>query len=72
MVKKIPVNLGNLYQELHARGITQKSLAEHVGIRNETLSLKMTGKSDFTWSEMVSICMFLGKTHVDDLFRFVV
>lgn len=72
MVKKIPVNLGNLYQAMHAQGITQKALAAHIGIRKETLSKKMTGKQDFTWSEMASICIFLNKPQISDLFLFVV
>lgn len=41
-------------------GITQKMLAEHLGIHHQTISDKICGIRPFTWDEIVKICEILG------------
>lgn len=47
--------LMNLKAQMWQRNITGKRLAELLGIRPETVSDKITGKSDFTRTEMFLI-----------------
>ena len=42
------------------RGITQKMLAEHLGICHYAMSKKMRCITSFTWDEVVKICEILG------------
>lgn len=45
----------NLKLEMWKRNITGKKLAAHVGMRPETFSDKIHGRSDFTRTEMFAI-----------------
>ena len=47
--------LMNLKTQMWQKGITGRRLAELLGIRPETFSDKITGKSDFTRTEMFLI-----------------
>ena len=49
-----------LKSEMVKQGLTQKSLAELIGIKDTTLSHKMTGKTSFTVAEAVQIMDALG------------
>ena len=42
------------------RGITQRMLAEHLGICHYAMSKKMRCITSFTWDEVVKICEILG------------
>lgn len=50
----------NLKAELSRKGMNLTELAEKMGITLGTLSLKMNGKSDFTYPEAVRIKQILG------------
>lgn len=41
------------------KGITQKVLAEHLGIHHQTINDKMRGIRPFTFDEVVKICEIL-------------
>lgn len=41
-------------------GITQRMLAEHLGICHYAMSKKMRCITSFTWDEVVKICEILG------------
>lgn len=41
-------------------GFTQKTLAEHIGITEGSMCLKLNNKSNFKHCEMLSICDALG------------
>jgi DNA-binding XRE family transcriptional regulator len=52
------------YSELLGRikkcGFTQKTLAEHIGITEGSMCLKLNNKANFKHGEMLSICDTLG------------
>lgn len=56
-----------LQQALNARGITQKSCADLLGIKEKTLYNKLTGESDFTYSEIKLLRAFLPEYNIDYL-----
>ena len=56
-----------LRQALDARGITQKSCAELLGITEKTLYNKLTGVSEFTYSEVKRLRAFLPEYNIDYL-----
>ena len=56
-----------LKQALDARGITQKSCAELLGITEKTLYNKMVGASEFTYNEVKRLRAFLPEYNIDDL-----
>ena len=46
----------NLLAEMAANGqITQKSLAQELGLTEKTMSAKLTGQTEFKLSEMIAI-----------------
>lgn len=49
----------NLIAEMARKGVMQKELANEVGIRPETLSKKILGKSEFTLGELKRIRDFI-------------
>ncbi len=49
------------------KGCTQGKLAKDIGMNASTLSLKMSGKFDFTLTEAKKIAEILGKS-VDEIF----
>lgn len=44
-----------LIGEIAKSGLTKKQLAKEIGVTEKTLSNKLTGKTDFTWSEVLRI-----------------
>lgn len=59
----------NLEKEMVGRNhMTRKDLAIALGLSEKTISNKMNGKTDFTYSEMVKIRSLLGKS-LDELFQ---
>lgn len=61
------VLLNRLKQALDSRGITQKSCAELLGITEKTLYNKMTGSTEFTYSEVKRLQAFLPEYNIDYL-----
>ena len=57
----------HLKQALDARGITQKSCAELLGISEKTLYNKLSGNSEFTYSEVKRLRAFLPEYNIDYL-----
>ena len=47
---------GRLYQEMKKNRITQTELAKKLGISTNAFNSKISGKSEFTSSEMFAIC----------------
>lgn len=45
----------NLYAEMKKAHITQKEIANHLQLSSNTVSAKMTGRIDFTVSEIIAI-----------------
>lgn len=56
-----------LKQALEARGITQKSCADLLGISEKTLYNKLSGGSEFTYSEVKRLRAFLPEYNIDYL-----
>ena len=56
-----------LKQAIDARGITQKSCAELLGITEKTLYNKMVGASEFTYNEVKRLRAFLPEYNIDYL-----
>ena len=52
-------NYSKLLGRVREFGFTQKMLADRIGIRAATLSLKLNNKANFTSSEMDAICKLL-------------
>lgn len=48
-----------LYEKLKANQLTQKKLAEQIGISKYTLNKKFGGKLPFLYSEVAQICEIL-------------
>ena len=48
-----------LYEKLKANQLTQKKLAEQIGIDKGTLNKKFGGKLPFLYSEVIQICEIL-------------
>ena len=53
---------------LFERGVLQKDIAATLGITPRTLSKKMRGQLDFTYSEVYNICRVLGINNPLDVF----
>ena len=49
-------------------GLTQKALAAKIGIREETLTRKLTDRTPFTWPEVAAICRYLNIQNPLDVF----
>ena len=58
-----------LREALDTRGITQKSCAESLGITEKTLYNKMTGSTEFTYSEVQKLRLLLPEYNIDYLLR---
>ena len=56
------LDVRKLKSEMAASGITQKKLAELLGISENTLSKCLTGKRSFDTDEASAICELLGIT----------
>lgn len=59
--------MNRLQQALGARGITQKSCAELLGITEKTLYNKLSGSTEFTYSEVRRLRAFLPEYNIDYL-----
>lgn len=57
----------NLKAERSRLGLTQKDVADQLGIAVPTYSKKENGKQDFTQKEMLELCKILNRT-LDELF----
>lgn len=57
-----------LWMLLKERGISQKILARELGISEKTLSLKLRGKADFWWGEVVTLAEFFEIQNPLDIF----
>lgn len=53
------MNANFLRSEMVKCGMTQKELAKSIGISENSLSRKMTGKREFTLKEATAICAVL-------------
>lgn len=60
---------GKLRKMLFEKGITQTRLAEIIGSNKWTLSMKMNGKTDFTFTEVKKICDCLEIANPLDVFE---
>lgn len=54
---------------LYDRKITQKRMAEHIGVTQHTFSDKMRGVREFTYTEVYHICRLLGIENPMDVFE---
>lgn len=54
---------------LYDRKITQKQIAEHIGVTQHTFSDKMRGITEFTFTEVYMICELLGIENPMDVFE---
>jgi len=54
-----------LVAEMVIQGETQKELAKVIGITPMAMSYKMTGKNDFTISEVETICEHYNKNYYE-------
>lgn len=54
---------------LAEKNVTQGSLAERIGMTEGTMSRKMSGKTEFTWSEVVRIIKALNLVDDQDELR---
>lgn len=60
---KKEVKFPNLVAEMARRGETQKSLAKILNVSEPTMSLKLKGKSDWTFDEVEKLCEYFGKDY---------
>ena len=58
----------NLKAEMTRHDVSTAELASTVGISAKTLYLKLSGKSEFTYSQIVAISKYLGDMSIDYLF----
>lgn len=68
MAKTPRLNTSRLRGKMAEKGITQIELAKELGIVPSSLSRKMTGKTDFSLTEALTIVRVLGGGSVDDYF----
>ena len=48
-----------LKANMDRKGITQRELAEKIGVHRVSFNRKMCGKREWLWSEIISICKVL-------------
>ena len=58
----------NLEAEISKNGVKKKDIATALGINTRTLSLKMTGKTEFLLSEALYIHSLFPRVPVEELF----
>ena len=56
----IKVEQAELRKRIRDKNRTEMSIAVQLGITKWTMSRKMHGEEDFTWSEVVKLCEILG------------
>lgn len=64
MEKKIP-KYPNLVAEMVKNGDTQISLGKVIGLAKTTMCLKMSGKTEWTMSEIDKICEYYKKNYYE-------
>lgn len=57
------INFPGLVGEMARRGETNEMLANLLGVRRETISKKMSGKTEWTIGEIDKICEHYGKDY---------
>lgn len=68
MAKKPQIDTSKLRGKMAEQRVTQVELAKMLGIDASTLNKKMTGKSDFTVPEALTIIRVLGGGAFEDYF----
>ena len=63
MAKAKTIKYPELASELARRGLTQKELAQYLGVNQGTISKKMAGKTEWTIGEIDTICDYFGKDY---------
>ena len=58
-----------LLTEMRKRKITQTSMAKMLGITFNSVNNKLTGKNEFTCSEMFKICEVINDVPMQELFK---
>jgi DNA-binding Xre family transcriptional regulator len=58
----------NLVAAMEQRGVSNKNLAEAIGLSEDVVSFKMQGVVDWTLVEALTICQFLRFTDLKLLF----
>ncbi len=58
----------NLVAEMARRGETQRTISKLLNLTNNSVHRKMTGKSDWTISEIEKLCEYFNKDY-DELFK---
>jgi len=53
----------NLAAEMARKGIKQKELAVILGISNPTICKKMSGQTDWSLTEIETLCSYFGKSY---------
>lgn len=64
-----PVNIDNLYLIMRKQKITQEQIGEWLNLSVWAINRRMTGKMAFTLNEAAEICLRMGKTRLDELFK---
>lgn len=62
------VNSNKLKGKITEQGYTMKEVAAKIGIRQQTLSIKLHNKSSFRADEMVKLCGLLNITDIKEYF----
>lgn len=68
-VRGSPVNLDNLILCMRKQRITQQQIAEWLNLSLWSVGQKINGHSAFTLNEAAEICLRMGKTRLDELFK---
>ena len=58
----------NLVAEMARRGETQRTISKLLNLTNNSVHRKMTGKSEWTISEIEKLCEYFNKDY-DELFK---
>ena len=61
------MNAEKFAQILREKGIKKSYIADKLGVTNGTLTAKISGKSDFTVSEMNTVSELLGLTNAEKI-----
>lgn len=60
------LNAAKLRAKMVESGISQKKLAEKIGLSESTLSSRMTGATQFNADEIIQICEYVGIKACED------
>lgn len=59
-------DLKRLREVIKANGLKLSYIAQEIGISRQTMSMKMTGKREFTAAEIAALCDVLHITRLSD------